>query len=438
MTQSTPHNFRIAIAGLGTVGAGVANLLQRNKALLESRCNATLSLVAVSARTQTPERKTAAGDAEWVNDPLHLATRDDVDIVIETIGGAEGVARELVETALRNGKHVITANKALIARHGIALSQLAEAHGVQITMEAAVAGGIPILTALRTGLAANQFRRIAGILNGTCNYILTTMQHTQRAFVDVLADAQAKGYAEADPAFDIDGVDAAHKLAILATLAFGSPVAMDSVHIEGIRSITERDIAYAAELGYRIRLLGIASAEQHGGDEAISARVYPCLVPQESPLALTEGVFNAVQVEGDAVGRIFMQGRGAGADPTASAVVSDIIAIARGERWPLFTRASHQLRALPVMPMAQHHCCYYIRLSVADEPGVLADVTRIFADEQISVQSIIQHQHNEATPAQVVITTHQTLEASMQRALTKIGTMNRVKEPPMMLRMEMV
>ncbi len=430
--MSTP--LRIAIAGLGTVGTGVAELLQRNSALHASRCGAACEVVAVSARSKTAERTKAAGNAAWVEDALALASRADVDVIVETIGGADGIAKTLVETALKNGKHVVTANKALIAHHGAALAALAEKHNVQLAMEAAVAGGIPILQALRTGLAANAFTRVAGILNGTCNYILTTMQNEGREFADVLADAQEKGYAEADPAFDIDGVDAAHKLAILATLAYGARVPLDALHIEGIRAITQRDIAYAAELGYRIRLLGIATQNESG----ISTRVHPCLVPDNSPLGLTSGVFNAVQVEGDAVGRIFMQGRGAGGAPTASAVVSDILAIARGERWPTFTVASAALANPSIVQMSAHVCSYYIRLTVADEPGVLADVTRIFADEHISVKSIIQHMHEDAGPAQVVIMTHETKEQAMQNALQKIHDLKRVIEPPMMLRMEMV
>lgn len=428
------RTVRIAIAGLGTVGAGVAELLQRNSAVLASRCGAAFELVAVSARNATAERKAVAGNAVWVEDARTLATRDDIDIIVETIGGSEGIAKDLVESALAHGKHVVTANKALIAHHGAALAARAEAQNVQLAMEAAVAGGIPVLQALRTGLAANRFARVAGILNGTCNYILTTMQHEGREFADVLADAQAKGYAEADPAFDIDGVDAAHKLAILAALSYGTAPSIDAVHIEGIRTITQRDIAYAAELGYRIRLLGIAAQSEEG----ISTRVHPCLVPQQSPLGLTEGVFNAVQVEGDAVGRIFLQGRGAGGQPTASAVVSDILAIARGERWPTFTVNAAALATAHTVPMQQHRCGYYIRLTVADEPGVLADVTRIFADESISVQSIIQHTHEGPSPAQVVITTHTTQEKAMQQALQKIHALKRVIEPPMMLRMEMV
>lgn len=426
--------LRIAIAGLGTVGAGVVNVLQGNKTLLAARGGASLEVVAVSARSKNKSRDVILSGIEWVDDTLSLASRDDVDVVVETVGGSEGTARELVTAALKNGKHVVTANKALIAHHGVELAALAEKHKVQLAFEASVAGGIPILQALRTGLAANSVKKIAGILNGTCNYILTTMQKEGRDFTDVLAEAQAKGYAEADPSFDIDGVDAAHKLAILASLSYGTKVAIDALHIEGIRHITKADIAYAGELGYRIRLLGVATQTKEG----ISQRVHPCLVPADSPLGLTEGVFNAVQVEGDAVGRVLFQGRGAGGGPTASAVVSDILAIARGERWPSFTVRTADLAEAKRVPMEHHKASYYIRLTVADEPGVLADITRIFAEEKISVQSLIQHTHADNAPANVVVTTHATIEDAMQRALKKIHELQRVIEKPMMLRMETV
>lgn len=426
------NTLRIGIAGLGTVGGGVLELLQRNKEIIEARCNAAISVTAVSARDKSKAQKLLIDGIAWEQDALGLAARNDVDVVIELIGGSEGIAKDLVEAALKNGKHVITANKALIAHHGSALAALAEQHHVQLSLEPAVAGGIPILHAMRTGLGANQIARVAGILNGTCNYILTMMQREGRGFEDVLADAQKAGYAEADPAFDVDGIDAAHKLAILASLAYGTHVAFDQIHIEGIRAITAEDIRYAAELGYRIRLLGIATQS----DAGISQRLHPCLVPMDSPLGLTEGVFNAVQVEGDAVGRVLFQGRGAGAGPTGSAVISDVIAIARGERYPTFTLESAQMKTARIVSMQDHVCCYYIRLEVADEPGVLADVTRIFAGEKISVQSIIQHEHNTALPAQIVITTHQTREAAMQRALSQIDALPRVVKPPMMLRME--
>lgn len=428
------NSIRIGIAGLGTVGVGVVKLLQGNKTLLADRSGRDIEIVAVSSRNKNKARDVILSGITWCDTAIELATRPDIDIIVETIGGSEGPARELVEAALTNGKHVVTANKALIAHHGADLAALSEKHKGQLAFEASVAGGIPILQALRTGLAANSFKKIAGILNGTCNYILTTMEKDKADFVDVLADAQAKGYAEADPGFDIDGVDASHKLAILAALAYGTRPALDAVHVEGIRHITGRDIAYAAELGFRIRLLGVATQTNDG----ISQRVHPCLVPAGSPLGQTEGVFNAVQVEGDAVGRVLFQGRGAGAGPTASAVVSDIIAIARGERWPAFTHRTAKLTDATRVPMEQHKASYYIRLTVADEPGVLADVTRIFADEKISVQSLIQHTHDDNAPAQVVITTHRTMEASMQNALKKIHALACTVEAPVMLRMETV
>jgi homoserine dehydrogenase len=427
-------NFRIALAGLGTVGGGVLHVLARNRELIEARAGCAIEVVAVSARDRAKAEALPLGNAEWVEGTASLATRADVDCVVELIGGAEGVAHELARTALQQGKHLVTANKALIARHGKALAEQAVDHRAQLAFEAAVAGGIPVLHALRTGLAGNDMLRVAGILNGTCNYILTAMQKEGREFDDVLAEAQAKGYAEADPSFDIDGIDAAHKLAILAALAYGMSPQMDTVHVEGIRHITQSDIRYACELGYRIRLLGIATQHKDG----IAQRVVPCLVPADSPLGLTEGVFNAVQIEGDAVGRVLLQGRGAGAGPTASSVISDIIAIARGERWPAFTVANAALQQRAILPMNAHHCCFYLRLTVADEPGVLADVTRIFADEAISVRSIIQHTHDASTPAQVVVVTHETHEAAMQRALAKLDGLTRITQKPMMLRMETV
>lgn len=416
------------------MGAGVLELLQRNKSLIETRCNAAISVTAVSARDKAKAHRLPLAGIDWQDDALALATRPDVDVVIELIGGSDGIAKSLVETALKQGKHVITANKALIAHHGSSLAALAERYQVQLSFEPSVAGGIPILGAMRTGLAANNITRVAGILNGTCNYILTRMQKEGRGFEEVLSEAQQAGYAEADPSFDVDGIDAAHKLAILASLAFGLRIDFSSIHIEGIRTITAQDIQYADELGYRIRLLGIATQSEDG----ISQRLHPCLVEKESPLGLTDGVFNAVQIEGDGLGRILFQGRGAGAGPTASAVIADVISIARGERYPAFTLSTEKMQQAKHVAMSAHRCCYYIRLDVADEPGVLADITRIFAQQQISVQSIIQREHKMQTPAQVVITTHRTHEAAMQTALQEIGALTRVVKPPMMLRMETV
>ncbi len=320
----------VAVAGLGTVGAGVLAVLRDNADIVTARAGRPIAVTAVSARDRTRDRGIDVGGLRWYDDPVALAADPGVDVVVEVIGGSEGPARQLVEAALEAGKPVVTANKALLAVHGAELAAIAERAGVALAFEAAVAGGIPAIKAVREGLAANRIGRIAGILNGTCNYILTVMRERGREFSEVLADAQKLGYAEADPSFDVDGIDAAHKLAILAALAFGRPVAFDAVHVEGIRRVSALDIAFAGELGYRIKLLGIARRTEHG----IEARVHPCMVPQASPIARVDGVFNAVVAEGDFVGRVMLEGRGAGAGPTASAVVADLIDIARGPRDP--------------------------------------------------------------------------------------------------------
>lgn len=423
--------LRIAIAGLGTVGAATVELLQRNKDMLHSRSGRDIHIVAVSARSRKDRGLDLSG-IDWVDDPLQLCAREDVDMIIELIGGSEGIARELVEAALASGRHVVTANKALLAHHGIALARLAEANEAVLAYEAAVAGGIPVVDVLRHGLAANRFTRVAGILNGTGNYILTTMQRTGRAFDDVLAEAQALGYAEADPSFDVDGMDTAHKLAIITSLAYGTPVDLESVYIEGIRRITDDDMRYVDELGYTIKLLGIA---QHT-DDGILQRVHPCLVPKDAPIGVIDGAFNAVQLEGDAVGRVLLEGQGAGGGPTASSVVSDIVQLARGVRYPVFTVPAFALQPLAKANMANLTSRYYLRLTVRDEPGVLSEITAIFADEAISVQSIIQHGHAADAPAQVVITTHEAKESAMRNGLQRIASLASVVHAPQMVRIE--
>ena len=383
-------------------------------------------------RDTSKKRDVALSGVRIESDARVLANAADVDVVVEAIGGDEGIAREVVETALANKKHVVTANKALIAKHGLALAQLAEKNGVVLAFEAAVAGGIPIIGALRSGLAANNIVRIAGILNGTCNYILTTMQREQRDFADVLADAQKLGYAEADPSFDVDGIDTAHKVAILTSLAFGTVPNFAAVHVEGIRRISIADIEYAASFGYRIKLLGIATME--GGK--LLQRVHPCLVPATSPLGVIDGPFNAVQVEGDAVGRVVFEGRGAGGGPTGSAIVADILAIARGDTFPAFTVAANQLQQAASAPLDAHQGCYYLRLSLKDEPGVLAEFTRAFAAESISVHSITQRAIAADASAQVIVLTHQTNEAAVARAAKRIAELPISVAAPVVLRIE--
>ncbi|NBO20279.1 MAG: homoserine dehydrogenase, partial [Proteobacteria bacterium] len=327
---------------------------------------------------------------------------------------------------------VVTANKALIAHHGIELARLAEKTGAVLAFEAAVAGGIPIIKALRDGLAANHFQRIAGILNGTCNYILSNMAESRRGFEEVLREAQELGYAEAEPSFDVDGIDAAHKLAILTSLAFGCAPAIDKVYIEGIRRITLLDMEYAAELGYVIKLLGIASHTPDG----IEQRVHPCMVRSGSPLGNVHGVFNAIVAEGDAVGSVLFQGRGAGAGPTGSSIVADIMDIARGVAYKPFTLPVAGLRQVPPSGMDRLRCSYYLRLTVIDRPGVLAEVTGIFRQEGISLRSFLQHSHAPGETVNLVLTTHETNEPSMLRALAAIGQLGSVKDKPYMIRIE--
>jgi len=422
----------VGVAGLGTVGAGVLRLLRDNAALVTARAGRPVAVTAVSARDRTRDRGVPTSGLRWYDDPVALASDPGVDVVVELIGGSDGPAQALVQAALAAGKPVVTANKALLAVHGAVLAAQAEQAGVTLAFEAAVAGGIPVIKALREGLAGNRIDRIAGILNGTCNYILTTMRERGREFADVLAEAQRLGYAEADPGFDIDGIDAAHKLSILAALAFNRPVDFASVHIEGIRTVSALDIAFATELGYRIKLLGIARRTEAG----IESRVHPCMVPQAAPIARVDGVFNAVVAEGDFVGRVMLEGRGAGAGPTASAVVADLIDLARGRMTPVWGAADAALSHLPSVPMSAHHGAYYLRLMVVDRPGVIADVTAALRDAGVSLESMIQRGRAPGEAVPIVLVTHETNEAAMRGALDAIAAMDAVLEPPALIRIE--
>ena len=422
----------IAVAGLGTVGAGVVKLLRTNADIIAARAGRPIAITAVSARERNRDRGISLSGLRWYEDPVALAADPQVDVVVECIGGSEGPARALVEAAIAAGKHVVTANKALLAVHGAALAQASETRGVALAFEAAVAGGIPAIKALREGLAANRIQRVAGILNGTCNYILTVMREQKREFAEVLTEAQKLGYAEADPSFDIDGIDAAHKLAILAALAFGRPVDFSAVHVEGIREVSALDIALAEELGYRIKLLGIARREDGG----ISTRVHPCMVPISAPIARVDGVFNAVVAEGDFVGRVMMEGRGAGEGPTASAVVADVIDIARGRFTPVWGAEAAALTPEPSFPMDRHTGAYYLRLMVVDRPGVIADVTGVLRDHAISLESMLQRGRAPGEAVPVVLTTHETSEASVRAALKRIAELNTVMEKPALIRIE--
>jgi homoserine dehydrogenase len=423
--------LRIAVAGLGTVGAGTIRLLQTNREVLTARCGRSLEVVAVSARDRAKDRGLDLSGIAWVDSAPALAEAE-CDVVVELIGGADGPALELVRAALERGKPVVTANKALIAHHGAALAELAEGNGAALAFEAAVAGGIPIVKALREGLAANRLSRVYGILNGTCNYMLSDMRETARPFAEVLAEAQRLGYAEADPSFDVDGVDAAHKLAILASLAFGSRVDFASVHVEGIRQVSPIDIAFAEELGYRIKLLGIARL----GETGLEQRVHPCMVPRAAPIASVEGVLNAVVGEGDFVEGTVYEGRGAGAGPTASAVVADLLDIARGSRVPTFSVPAARLRTLAPVPIERRVGAFYLRLMVVDRPGVIADVAAALRDHEVSMEALIQRVRSREEAVPVVITTHDVVEASMAAALARIAALETVVEPPRMIRIE--
>jgi len=425
--------FKVAVAGLGTVGAGVLKILQDTAEAIAARAGRPVVVTAVSARDRYKDRGVSLDGMTWFDDPVQMAREADADAIVELIGGSNGSAKASVEAAMENGRSVVTANKALLAHHGAELAVLAEKKQVFLAYEAAVAGGIPIVKGLREGLAANKIQRVVGILNGTCNYILTKMRETGRSFEDVLADAQALGYAEADPAFDVDGVDAAHKLSILSSIAYGTQIDFDNVYCEGIRNITADDIKYADELGYRIKLLGIAQQTNEGTEQ----RVHPCLVPKDSGIAAVEGVFNAVMVEGDAVGTVVMQGRGAGEGPTASAVVADLIDIAAGRAscFPLGISAAEQKPA-KAAPMSSHFGSYYVRLTVEDKPGVFAAIASALGEENVSMETVIQHGHDPNRPVAVVLTIHETTEDAFARALVRMEKINGVMEKPSAIRIE--
>jgi homoserine dehydrogenase len=422
----------VAIAGLGTVGAGAMRLLTQNAGVIERRAGRPIRVVAVSARDRSRDRGVDLGPIAWFGDAVAMAHEAPAEVFVELIGGAEGIARAGVEAAIGRGRSVVTANKALLAHHGTALARQAEAKGVALAYEAAVAGGIPVIKSIKEGLAGNRIQSVYGILNGTCNFILSTMRKSRRPFADVLAEAQKLGYAEADPTFDIDGLDTAHKLAILAGLAFGAEVNLAGVHVEGIRAMSPVDIDYADELGFRIKLLGIARRTEHG----LEQRVHPAMVPVRASIAHVDGVFNAVVTEGDFVGRTLMEGRGAGAGPTASAVVADLIDLARGERRPAFAVPASELKPMPSAPMDRHRGPYYVRLMVVDRPGVIADIAAALRDEEVSMEAMIQRARDPGEAVPVVLTTHETEEARMRRALARIARLDSVVEPPHMIRIE--
>lgn len=433
--------LRIAVAGLGTVGAGTLRLLNENAEVIAARAGRALQVTAVCARDRSRDRGVDLSGCQWFDDPVAMAAEAEADVVVELIGGSEGPAKQMVEAALAAGRSVVTANKALLAHHGTALARQAETAGCTIGYEAAVAGGIPIIKGLREGLAGNRVSRVYGILNGTCNYILTQMSAgggalgnpvERQSFEAVLSEAQRLGYAEADPSFDVDGVDTAHKLAILTALAFGCEVDFDAVFVEGIRNVSALDVSYAEELGYCIKLLGVA--QQVNG--AVEQRVHPCMVRIGQPIASVDGVFNAVVADGDFVDTTMYEGRGAGAGPTASAVVADLIDIARGTVLPVFGIAADRLSRLPTLPMERHSCAYYLRLLVLDKPGVIAEVSAVLRDADISMESMLQRgrAQGEGEAVPVIIMTHETSEAAMRAALDRIAGLEATLEPPQLIR----
>ncbi len=424
--------LKIAIAGLGTVGTGVLKLLARQAGLLEARCGRALVVTAVSARERRRKRDFDISRLRWFDDPVEMARNADADAIVELIGGSDGPAKAVTSASIESRRHVVTANKALLAHHGTELAAAAERAGVSLAYEAAVAGGIPIIKAMREGLAGNRIERVYGILNGTCNYILTVMRESGRVFDEVLAEAQKRGYAEADPSLDVDGIDTAHKLTLLTSLAFGTAVDYGNVSISGIRSVTPMDISYAAELGFRIKLLAIARRTVRG----IEQRVHPSMIPADSALARVDGVFNAVMVDGDFAHNTVYVGRGAGESPTASAVAADLADLARGARLPAFGVPAAKLQTLVPSPMAEHVGRYYIRLMVRDEPGVIADVSAALRDEQVSLEAMLQRGRSTTEAVPVVLTTHETAEAAMVRALERIAQVGTVLEPPCMIRIE--
>jgi len=426
--------LRIGIAGLGTVGAGVVKILAARGEYLAAATGRAIEVVAVSARDSNKDRGIDLAGIRWERDPLALAAAEDVDVVAEMIGGSEGVARDLVEVALKAGKHVVTANKALVAQHGAGLARLAEAKGVALNYEAAVAGGIPIVKTMREALAANEIRSIHGILNGTCNYILTEMETTGRDFADVLKDAQELGYAEADPSFDVGGIDAAHKLAILTSLAFGTEVDFGAVQIEGIEKISATDISFAREFGYKIRLLAIAEKLEGG----IVQRVHPALVPEGTPLAAVSGVYNAVALDGDRVGHMVLEGRGAGEGPTASAVISDIVDIARGLVLAPFIVPADRLKKLVQPPVDTHKKAFYLRVRAMDRAGSMAAITQALAQASVSIERIVQRGDRKDGSGRlpVVFVTHETDEGTMARARAHLAEHEDVAGTPLVLRIE--
>ncbi len=434
--------LRIGLLGIGTVGGGTFDVLTRNAEEISRRAGRPITITHVADKNTALANQVVAGRATVTDDAFGVVRNPDIDVVVELIGGY-GVAKQLILEAINNGKHVVTANKALLALHGNEIFAAARAKGVIVAFEAAVAGGIPIIKALREGLVANRIEWIAGIINGTTNFILSEMRSKGLAFADVLKEAQAKGYAEADPTFDIEGVDAGHKISILAALAFGIPLSFDKAHVEGITKIEAIDIRYAEEMGYRIKLLGIARRRGDGSDAGFELRVHPTLIPAKRLIANVEGVMNAVLVKGDAVGATLYYGAGAGAQPTASAVIADLVDVARlidadvNHRVPYLAFQPDRIGSEPVLPIDEVETSYYLRLRVDDKPGVLADITRVLADNHISIDAMLQKEPAEGeAQTDIILLTHETIEKNVKRAIAAIEAQPSTRGKIVLLRLE--
>ncbi len=424
--------IKVGLLGIGNVGAGTFNVLRRNQEEIRRRAGRGIEVVAVSARNLERAKERTGGLVPVVADPFDIVNNPEIDIVVELIGGYDQ-AKALVMQAIANGKHVVTANKALLAEHGNEIFAAAQAKGVMVAFEAAVAGGIPIIKSLREGLTANRIEWLAGIINGTTNFILSEMRDKGLDFATVLKQAQELGYAEADPTFDIEGVDAAHKVTILAAIAFGIPVQFDKAYVEGISKLNAIDIRYAEQLGYRIKLLGIAKRVKVNGVEGVELRVHPTLIPAKRLIANVEGAMNAVLVHGDAVGATLYYGKGAGAEPTASAVIADLVDITRlatadpGHRVPHLAFQPNAMTDIEILPMSEVTTSYYLRMTVADQPGVLADLTRVLADASISIDAMLQKEPAEGeTRTDIIFLTHQTQEKNVDAAITKMEALRTV------------
>jgi homoserine dehydrogenase len=434
--------IKVGLIGLGTVGSGTFSVLKRNQADIRRRAGRGIEISMVAARNVARAQGIVSGECEVVGDPFAVVDHPDIDIVVELIGGYE-TAKELVLRAINNGKHVVTANKALLALHGNEIFAAAQAKGVMVAFEAAVAGGIPIIKALREGLTANRIESIAGIINGTTNFILSEMRDKGLDFDTVLKKAQELGYAEADPTFDIEGVDAAHKVTIMSAIAFGIPVQFDKAHVEGISKLQAIDIKYAEQLGYRIKLLGITKRTTVDGVEGIELRVHPTLIPAKRLIANVEGAMNAVLVQGDAVGASLYYGKGAGAEPTASSVIADLVDITRlatadpESRVPHLAFQPNQMTDVAILPMAEITTSYYLRVYVKDQLGVMADLTRILAEAKISIDAVLQKEPGEGeSSTDIIMLTHQTQEKNIDAAIARIEDLPTVVGKVVRIRLE--